>query len=358
MDALTQMLERYDKQIAAGILARAAFEVETGQEYRNSIVDNEQAIRRALIAQARAKLGLKPDEENPDVIDKIRSCLDSESERLAGSPHATSAFERLIARGDVPSDLYNIRIIANIENFFGKDFAREKDFIERTVRAPNREQHFGVEGDAEAPRLVSLFTREFKTPFPARNFTMLVAGQRGDGQVLDVHMAWRLDASKVYPSGAPDLVELLRRFADVYGADITLNGQRGRFFLTTARDVPAKMTVSVGTKTAKELTVTRFVQQNPQNRQDVCCTCDGGRFGSLSSDAQTLGLQGDFLGPRRGVPSDLAAEGVTEATVSPARFGVLAGPCRRRQTRRPALSRGRGTQAKMLIRVNQPGDGA
>lgn len=263
MDALTEMLDRYDKRTAAGILARAAFAVETGQDYRNSIVNNEQVLRTALIAEARAKLGFKPDDESPEIIDRIGSYLDSESERLAGPPHATSAFERLIARGDFPSDLYNIKIIVNIKNFFGKDFAREKDFIERTVRAPNREQHFGAEGDAEAPRLVSLFAREFKTPFPARNFTMLVVGQRGDGEVLDVHMAWRLYASKIDLGGAPDLVELLRRFADVYGVDIALDGQKGRFFLTTSRDVPAKATVSIGLKAAKELTVTRFVQRNP-----------------------------------------------------------------------------------------------
>ncbi len=265
MDALTEMLQRYNKRTAAGILARAALEVETGQGYPDSLVENEGALRTALINEARAKLGFRPNEQSPDIIDKIGSFLDSELERLAGTPPVESAFERLIARGDFPSDLYEIRIIPNIKQLFGKDFEREKSLIERTVRAPNEEQHFGVGDDAEAPRLVSLFAREFKTPFPARNFTMLVAAQRGDGRSLDVHMAWRLYASRIDLGGAPDPIELLRRFADVYGIDISLNGKRGRFFLTTSRDVPAKVTVDLDRKLGKKtFTVTRFIQRNPR----------------------------------------------------------------------------------------------
>jgi hypothetical protein len=138
MSAATERLERYDKKTAAGILARAALEVATGQEYRNSIVENERALRAALIAEARAKLGVKPDDDSPDVLDKIESYLDGESERFAGATHVASALERLIARGDFPSDLYDIRIIPNIRDFFAKDFEREKGLIERTVRAPNK----------------------------------------------------------------------------------------------------------------------------------------------------------------------------------------------------------------------------
>jgi hypothetical protein len=270
MNGMTHTLERYDRRTAAGILARAALEVATGQEYRNSIVENERALRTALIAEARAKLGVEPDDESPEVLDKIGSYLDTESERFAGPSHVKSAFERLIARGDFPSDLYEIRIISEggMRNFFGKDFEREKGLIERTVRAPSREQHFGVEGDAEAPRLVSLFAREFWTPFQARNFTMLVAGQRGKGQILDVHMAWRLYASKIDLSGAPPLIELLQRFANVYGLDIQLNGRQGRFFLTTSHKVPARVTIEIKTKSGnrgrKQGTVTRFVQRNPK----------------------------------------------------------------------------------------------
>src|SRR6266478_8092144 len=266
MSAATERLERYDKKTAAGILARAALEVATGQEYRNSIVENERALRAALIAEARAKLGVKPDDDSPDVLDKIESYLGGESERFAGATHVASALERLIARGDFPSELYAIRIIPNIRDFFAKDFEREKGLIERTVRAPNKEQHFGVGDDAEAPQLISLFARDFWTPYPARNFTMLVAGQRGQGHILDVHMAWRLYASEIDLSGAPNLIELLRRFADVYGVDILLNGQKGSFFLTS-QNVPEKMTIEIGNKPGKRPkkgSVTWFVQRNPK----------------------------------------------------------------------------------------------
>src|SRR5437899_1054092 len=122
MSTAMRVLDRYDKRIAAAILARAALEVETGQDYRISAVDNELELRRALIAEARVKLGFKPDDDSPEAVEKIGSYLDSESERLAGEPRVASAFERLIARGDFPSDLYQIRIIPQIRDFFGKDF--------------------------------------------------------------------------------------------------------------------------------------------------------------------------------------------------------------------------------------------
>jgi hypothetical protein len=263
MDALTELVDRYDKRTAAGILARAVLEAQTGQEYRDSIVENERALRTALIVQARAKLGFKQDDESPEVIDKIGSYLESESERLADEPRVESAFERLIARGDLPSDLYQIRIIPNIAGFFGKEYPREKTLIERTIRSPDSEQHFGAGDDTRGPRLVSLFARNFKTPFEARDFTMLVAGQRGKGQLLDVHMAWRLYPLRVDFTDATDLVELLRRFADIYGADIRLDGQRGRFFLSTSEHVPES--VRVDFSNSKKMTaVTRFVQRNPK----------------------------------------------------------------------------------------------
>ncbi len=263
MDALTELLDRYDKRTAAGILARAVLEAQSGQGSQDSIVENERALRTALIVQARAKLGFQQGDESPEVIDKIGSYLENESERLAGEPRVALAFERLIERGDLPSDLYQIRIIPNLSHFFGKEYPREKTLIERTIRSPDSEQHFGAGDDTGGPRLVSLFARHFKTPFEARDFTMLVAGQRGKGQVLDVHMAWRLYPSRVDFSDAGDLVDLLRSFADAYGADIKLDGQKGRFFLTTSEYVPESVRVDLSNP--KRMTaVTRFLQRNPK----------------------------------------------------------------------------------------------
>jgi hypothetical protein len=259
---MIEMLDRYDKRVAAGLLARAALALESGESglAAKSVVENEPTLRAALIEEARAKLGIKPDDRSPEVIERIGSYFDEESERLLGEPHTTSAFERLIARGDFPSDLYDIRIIPNIKEFFGKDFEREKALIERTIRAPMNEQHFGPPTtNKNQPFLISLFARQFKTPFPFKDFTMLVAGNRGDGHTFHVHQAWRLYTSKVDMTGPADLIELLRRFADVYGYDIDLDGRRGNFFLTAERPAPSKITIQVGGKT-RTVTITQFLQ--------------------------------------------------------------------------------------------------
>ncbi len=263
MDVLEETLHRYDRRIAAGILARAAIAVETGQEYRKPIVENERDLQLALIAEARAKLGIRADDNRPEVVNKIGAFLDDASERVSKKPDDASAIERLVERGDLPSDLYEIKIGSNVRDFFGKKFEREKELIEVTVRRPSKEQHFGVQRDPNAPRLVSLFARDFKTPYPAKNFTLLVVGQRGKGRILNVFMAWRVYPSVVDVSGATDLIDMLRRFAEVYGVDFKLGEERGKFFLTTSQNVPKTVQVIGSPRGAKRtITLTHFFQHN------------------------------------------------------------------------------------------------
>jgi hypothetical protein len=260
---MIEMLDHYDKRIAAGLLARAALALKSGESGLSAspVVENEGALRASLIAQARARLGIEPDDQSPEVIERIGSYFDEESERLIGEPHTTAAVQRLIERGDFPSDLYEVRVIPNISEFLGKAFEQERTLIERTIRMPLKEQHFGPPTTESEPYLISLFARPFKTPFPYRDFMMLVAGQRGEKRIFQVHQAWRLYASKVPTEGSADLVDLLRRFADVYGADIEVDGRRGHFFLTAETVAPPEIRVELGGK--KTIMVTGFVQIDP-----------------------------------------------------------------------------------------------
>ena len=270
MNVLTEITERFDRQTAAGILARAAMSAQTGQEYRVPIVENEDNLRAALIEDARKRAGIRADDNSPEAIDKISSVLDAESDRISGTTNEQAAYGRLIERGDFPSDLYQIKIARGLIDVLGDNYERERKLIERTVRAPDREQHFKAhEEDQRAPSMISLFAREFRTPYSARNFTMLVVGQRGDGLKLHVHMAWRLYPSHVNAQGAHNLVELLERFADEYGVDVVLDGSRGRFFLSTVQKVPASVDISLpkSAKT-KRVTITRFFQKRTVHGPD------------------------------------------------------------------------------------------
>jgi hypothetical protein len=96
---------------------------------------------------------------------------------------------------------------------------------------------------------------------------MLVAGWRAPNFTLEVHQAWRLYSSKVPTEGAADLVELLRRFADVYGADIEVDGQRGRFFLTAEKVLPPRITIMASRGKSETITVTQFAQRNPTTQR-------------------------------------------------------------------------------------------
>ena len=130
--------------------------------------------------------------------------------------------------------------------------------IERTIRSPDREQHYGPSDRPDTPSLISLFARQFKTPWPFKDFTMLVGAQR-DKLILNVHQAWRLYPSIVDNRGA-SLVDLLRRFADAYGYDIEVAGQNGHFFLSAEHPVPTSHTIQLPHGKTKTVYVGQFTQ--------------------------------------------------------------------------------------------------
>src|ERR1700722_18006356 len=105
--------------------------------------------------------------------------------------------------------------------------------------------------------MISLFAREFKTPWPFKDFMMLVAGGR-EKLTLNVHQAWRLYPAFVDTRGA-DLVDILHRFADVYGIDLDIDGKKDRFFRWASRVLPAQFQVNIQGKN-KQFTITQFTQ--------------------------------------------------------------------------------------------------
>src|SRR5260370_1413891 len=217
-------LEKFDNRTAAGLLARAALALDNdGNPAASANLEGEAGIRDAIFREARRRLGLEPDDNRPETVEKLGDLLDEESERLIDPPDTKSALERLAERGDLASDLYTINIIPNISGFHGKNFSLEKGLIERSVRSPDREQHYGPPTVAGEPFLVSLFYKRFWTPWPFKNFAMLVAGHR-EKLILHVHQAWRLYGNLADASGM-SLVEMLRQFADVYGFDVEVAGK-------------------------------------------------------------------------------------------------------------------------------------
>jgi len=263
---MIEALSRFDSRTAAGVLARAALALEDlGNPAATPILNDERAIRDALLAEARQKLGVSENDQGAATIERLSEFLDEESEKLVGPMDISGANSRLIASGSYPTDLYEIVVIQNIKDFFGKKYDRERLLIERTIQAPSRAQHFGPPAGRDQPHLISLFTRRFFTPYPHKDFTMLVAGQRGDGKKLHVHQAWRLYDSKLNLQNPADLVDLLRRFAEKYGAEIPIDGVTGHFFLTARKMAPTKVDFRVAGR-PRLVTVTQFAQADTDGK--------------------------------------------------------------------------------------------
>jgi hypothetical protein len=226
---MISILEKFDKIAAAGILARTALSLGyAASPAAASAIPNEEQVRATIISEARNHLGLMPDDHEADTIEKIADYLDAESDKLISPPDVPSALKRLAERGDLPSDLYEIKVNANTQRIYGKGFPLEKKIIQTTVRAPTLEQHYGT-GRPGEPELVSLFAKSFRTTWPMRDFVMLVAAQR-KGTELDVNQAWRIYTSRVDVNGISKPIDWLKRFTDVYGAEIEVNGKRAKFF--------------------------------------------------------------------------------------------------------------------------------
>jgi hypothetical protein len=270
-----------------------------GNPEATAVIVDEEKLRAALLQEVRQRLGLRADDDGPEALEKVGEVLDEESEHLLEPPDTKAALRRLAERGDLPSDLYEIRIIDNIVDFHRENFELERDLIESTIRHPSREQHYGRAQSAREPSLVSLFYRDFSTPFPFKNFGMLVAAAR-EGLVLNVHQAWRIYSSVVNTRGATELVDLLRRFADAYGTDVNVDGKTGHFFLTADKPVPRNVHVDMGRKKGA-VTISQFVQPGPSTAQPRAClilAIDLGRYEATLEKMAVTRAQIRELAPR------------------------------------------------------------
>lgn len=218
----------FEPKVAAGWLSKAALSLGYGSTEDTSS-DPRSSILEKIYAEARYALGIKDGDFSRDSIELIADYLDEESDKLLDAPDIDAALARLARRGDLASDLYEISIIPNVADVYGRHFANEKKIIELTIKDPDAEQHFGP-GNPNIGNSISLFQRLFRTKFPLKDFIMLVAADR-KGLILEVHQAWRIYPSKVDLLGAEKPVDLLQRFAGEYGVDAEIEGKKSSFFL-------------------------------------------------------------------------------------------------------------------------------
>lgn len=258
-------LTEFDNVTALGILARTALFLE--DKYNPAAFNklpNESRLREDIIKDIREKLGISPDDSSITALDRLGDALDFECNSLIGEVDNSATLQRLADKGELPSDLYEINIGSNIKNFFGRKYDAEKKLIENTIRLPDSEQHYGQQSDTNDPFLISLFARYFPNKYPNNSFTLLVAGQR-NGVALTVNQAWRIYKDSISLEGVTDLVDMLRRFADKFGAEIEFNGKKGNFFLTVDSPINSTLNFKVensNPKLKKHIVINYYIKKN------------------------------------------------------------------------------------------------
>jgi hypothetical protein len=270
---MLSVLSRFDPVTAAGILARTAIAIGNDTNpAATARLPEEHALREAVLLEMRRSLNVAPDDSSQETLERISDALDVEGDRLIGPTDEDSTLIHLSEKGELPSDLYEVEIIINIEQFHGRKFPHEARLIREAVKTPDREQHFGPLEKVGEPALISLFAKFFPNEYPLRGFTMLVAGRRR-GMILDVHQAWRVYADLVDLTRADTLVDMLRSFSNRFGAEIKLGGQIGTFIYAAEipRDTPVSTSFEMSerdkygkVRAKRHITVTCFVSTPPE----------------------------------------------------------------------------------------------
>jgi len=277
---MIEAVAQFDRSTAAGLLAKAALAVGYGSSESDPVVIG-------IIDEARRRLGLSRDANDSETLEQIADYLDEESDKLIPPPNTESALFRLAQRGDLPSDLYEITIIQNVVDIYGKQFPLEKEIIETTIRAPTLEQHYGPARNPNEPVMASLFLRSFRTRWPLKDFLVIVVAERV-GLQLVVHQAWRIYPRKVNFSGVHTPVEWLQRFADYYGFEIEVGEKKGHFFLIAEAPVPNSYIV----RTSREkVIVTRLVQKEPGTNRETSAFIIAINIGKYRETLDQLGVR-------------------------------------------------------------------
>jgi hypothetical protein len=262
---MIKALKGLDANSAVGLLARVALSLGYLDSPTPRKIAGEEGLRKSVIEEVRSRLGLAADDQSEAAVERMADVLDAEADCLMEPPDTEAALSRLAERGDLPSDLYEINIIPEVSKMHGRSFPLEKDLIETTIRAPTIEQHYGPLRGPLEPSMISLFLKTFRTRWAFKDFAMLVAAGR-NGFILNVHQAWRIYPSAVNVEGLKAPIDWLRKFADVYGADVQIGDKKAHFFLFVNKEIPPNFKWE--TPPGKTIIVSRFSEFDPFTRKE------------------------------------------------------------------------------------------
>jgi hypothetical protein len=227
---MQKTLSQFDNITAAGILARTAISLSSSDNPSAAFeLPDEKEVRDHLLNEIKKNLGINTFALSDSDIQRIENKLDEESDRLLDPVNEKAVLEDLSVKGELPTDLYDVKLSRETTELFGKQALDEEYLVRLTVQAADRVQHLNLDDqDFGNSPLISIFAKYFKNKYRNRSFTMLVTGIR-QGLFIHVQSAWRI-YSDLGPKLSRTLVDLLRSFADEFGIEFEIDGVKSKFF--------------------------------------------------------------------------------------------------------------------------------
>jgi hypothetical protein len=267
---MLKSLSKYSSTIYAGLLARTALSLTNNiSKNQKTIVDNENEIIKSIIDEIAIKYNL--DIRNQEHVQFIIDTIDNEIDEMSSNFDDKKVLLKMAEKAELPSDLYEIEIISNIREFYGTKFDLENDRIIKTIKNQEKELHYGLPENDEQPFLISIFSKYFENKYPRNSFTLLVVGQR-DKMTIRVHQVWRIYSDVIPNFQVLSLIDLLKAFADVYGMEMELNNERGKFFLANTSNINKTFDIKVMPAFDKNkkpiptsFTFSHFIQNKPSS---------------------------------------------------------------------------------------------
>jgi hypothetical protein len=222
-------LKTYDKSFAEGMLARTSFYLDNDPVLKTlKPIENEGTIRDSIIAEICKNLNIPSATNNKQAV---LDYLDNEIEKSTKLNKKTEKeiLTRLSARGELPTDLYTVKIKNDIVSKEFPELFENENRITETVKNPDMAYNFGTNYSA------SIFAKFYKGKYEYNNFFLLVVGER-KGLTFIVSQVWCLYNDIVSENSFTDALELLKYFVEKFGVEANFHERTEKFFI----DVVAK----------------------------------------------------------------------------------------------------------------------
>lgn len=231
-------LSRYDTETAANIVAAAMMQLAPDPDVgdKPTVVESYAHEAADLLAELKSSVqSSRAGQAHPDIA--VGNILSRELGSLLMTDESRAeALNRAGQSGRLPPSLYKVVQ----PSAFRQRFARlgvKKDDVSLTINSPSEVEHLLTDDVVpEARETHSIFMRSFRPGRKGPPYWLLVLTQRL-GIEQNVQSAWRVYDSEVNLASAERPSDVLRAFVDVYGVEICIDEQCGKYISSETADI-------------------------------------------------------------------------------------------------------------------------